>query len=177
MWWIVPVGAFRINSSMVMQTPPADVILARAASVKRRAATSSLGSSKILMSSVTVPTTTTVLPVLLPRCLTILERETGGLMVLEATNLLRMVLQKLESVLLERNLKSCWQKSKNCVKQIHFNGDKVRFRHVGGTYPHEKMLIKILAFRVLLRLFLYSASFIQVDALNESKQQVSVSER
>ena len=181
MWWIVPVGAFRINSSMVMQTPPAYVILARAASVKRRAATSSLGSSKILMSSVTVPTTTTVLPVLLPRCLTILERETGGLMVLEATNLLRMVLQKLESVLLERNLKSCWQKSKNCVKQIHFNGrancDEVRFRHAGGTYPHEKMLIKILAFRVLLRLFLYSASFIQVDALNESKQQVSVSER
>ena len=181
MWWIVPVGAFRINSSMVMQTPPAYVILARAASVKRRAATSSLGSSKILMSSVTVPTTTTVLPVLLPRCLTILERETGGLMVLDATNLLRMVLQKLESVLLERNLKSCWQKSKNYVKQIHFNGganfDEVRFRHAGGTYPHEKMLIKILAFRVLLRLFLYSASFIQVDALNESKQQVSVSER
>ena len=35
------------------------------------------------------------------------------------------------------------------------------------TYPHEKMLIKILAFRVLLRLFLYSASFIQVDALNK----------
>ena len=95
-----------INSSIVRQEPPALTILARAVSVKRRAAISSLGSSKSLMSSVTVPTTTAVLPVLSPRCLTILERDTGGLMVLEATNLLRMVLQKLDSVLLERNLKS-----------------------------------------------------------------------
>ena len=43
----------------------------------------------------------------------------------------------------------------------------VRCRQFGDTYPHEKMLIKILAFRVLLRLFLYSASFIQVDALDK----------
>ena len=64
------------------------------------------------MSSVTVPTTTTVLDVLLPRCLIILLRETGGLMVLDATSLLRMVLQKLESVRLERNLKSCANKCK-----------------------------------------------------------------
>ena len=96
-----------ISSSIVRQEPPALMILARAASVKRRAATSTLGSSKILMSSVTVPTTTTVLSVFDPRCLTILERDTGGLMVLEATNLLRMVLQNFESDLLERNLKSC----------------------------------------------------------------------
>ena len=49
-----------ISSSIVMQDPPALVILARAVSVKRRAATSSLGTSKVLMSSVTVPTTTQV---------------------------------------------------------------------------------------------------------------------
>lgn len=101
-----------MSSSIVRHEPPFLMILARADSVKRRAATSSLGISAILMSSVTVATTTTVLLVLVPRCLTILERDTGGLMVLEATNLLRMVLQKLDSVLLERNLKSltnrCW---------------------------------------------------------------------
>ena len=96
-----------MSSSIVRQDPPALVILARAPSVKRSAATSSLGSSKILMSSVTVPTTTAVRLVLSPRCLTSLLSETGGLMVLEATSLLRTVLQNLESVLLERNLKSC----------------------------------------------------------------------
>ncbi len=106
----VPEGDFMISSSIVRQDPPALVILARAPSVKRRAATSSLGRSKILMSSVTVPTTTAVRPVLSPICLTILLRDTGGLIVLEATSLLRMVLQKLDSVLLERNLKSCAQK-------------------------------------------------------------------
>lgn len=108
----VPEGHFMIISSMVRQVPPFLMILARADSVKRRAATSSLGISAILMSSVTVATTTTVRFYLVPRCLTILERDTGGLMVLEATNLLRMVAQKLDSVLLERNLKSltskCW---------------------------------------------------------------------
>ena len=107
MEWGVPEGDFMISSSIVRQDPPALVILARAASVKRRAATSSLGTSKVLMSSVTVPTMTAVLVVLEPRCLISLLRATGGLMVLEATSLLRMVLQKLESVLLERNLKSC----------------------------------------------------------------------
>ena len=99
-----------MSSSIVRQVPPDLVILARALSVKRRAAISSLGTSKVLMSSVTVPTTTTVRPVLEPRCLIILLRETGGLLVLEATSLLSTVLQKAESVLLERNLKSCSQK-------------------------------------------------------------------
>ena len=99
-----------MSSSIVRQVPPDFVILARALSVKRRAATSSAGTSIVLMSSVTVPTTTTVLEVLEPRCLIILLRETGGLLVLDATSLLRMVLQKAESVLLERNLKSYTQK-------------------------------------------------------------------
>jgi len=102
----VPEGDFMISSSIVRQDPPALMILARAASEKRRAATSSLGTSKILMSSVTVPTTTAVRDVLSPRCLTSLLRETGGRLVLEATNLLWMVLQNAESDLLERNLKS-----------------------------------------------------------------------
>ena len=65
----VPEGDFRTSSSMVMQEPPALVILARALSVKRRAATSSLGRSRTLESSVTVPTTTAVLE---------LNREGGG---------------------------------------------------------------------------------------------------
>ena len=107
----VPEGDFIMSSSIVRQDPPALVILARAASVKRRAATSSLGTSRTLMSSVTVPTITAVLVVLEPRCLISLLRATGGLMVLEATSLLRMVLQKLDSVLLERNLKSCAKKN------------------------------------------------------------------
>ena len=114
---LVPEGDFMISSSIVMQDPPALVILARAVSVKRRAATSSLGTSKVLMSSVTVPTTTQVLAVLSPRCLIILLRDTGGLMVLEATSLLRMVLQKLDSVLLERNLKSCTKKMSLVMSQ------------------------------------------------------------
>jgi hypothetical protein len=105
-----PEGDFMINSSIVRQVPPALVTLARAASVKRRAAISREGSSKSLMSSVTVPTTTAVLEVLEPRCLIILLIETGGLLVLDATSLLRTVLQKEESVLLERNLKSCTRK-------------------------------------------------------------------
>ena len=99
-----------MSSSIVRQVPPDLVILARAVSVKRRAATSSLGTSIVLMSSVTVPTTTAVLEVLDPRCLIILLIETGGLLVLDATSLLRTVLQKEESVLLERNLKSCTRK-------------------------------------------------------------------
>lgn len=39
----------------------------------------------------------------------------------------------------------------------------------GGTYSHEQMLIKILAFAILLGFVLNSASFIQVDALNKYK--------
>ena len=57
----VPDGVFMISSSIVWQDPPALVILARAASVNLRAATDNFGISPILASSVTVPTTTTVL--------------------------------------------------------------------------------------------------------------------
>merc|ERR550532_1639743 len=88
-----------MSSSRVMHFPPALVILALAATV-------SLGTSSILTSSVTVETTTTVLSLFSPRCLTSLVRERGGLLTLEETSLRRTVLVNLESVLLDKNLKS-----------------------------------------------------------------------
>merc|ERR1719242_1715882 len=95
-----------MSSSRVMHLPPALTILALAASVKRRAATVNFGTSRSLSSSVTVATTTTVLSCFFPRCLIILVSESGGLLTLDETSLRRTVLQNLESVLLERNLKS-----------------------------------------------------------------------
>lgn len=87
-----------------------------------------LGSSINLLSSVTVPTTTAILSLrtrrlrydfeslvvnvksltyfLAPRCFTNLEMETGGLLTFDASNRLKTVLEKDESVLLARNLKS-----------------------------------------------------------------------
>ena len=81
-------------------------------------------------------------------------------MVLEATSLLRMVLQKLDSVLLERNLKSCARK-KEVVSDAAETSAK---RRCSTTYSHEKMLIKILALRVLLGLLLDSATLVQINA-------------
>ena len=103
-WRNVPVGACKTSSSRVRHFPPALVILARAVSVNRRAATVSFGTSRTLRSSVTVPTTTTVLSCFVPRCLISLERESGGRLVLEATSLLRTVFVNAESVLRDRNL-------------------------------------------------------------------------
>ena len=102
--------------------------------------------------------------VLPPRCLTSLLRETGGLLTLEATSLLRMVLQKLLSVLLERNLKSCDRQTSQNKKSAGMRMD--------GTYPDEEVLIKILAFRVLLGLVLDSTSFVQIDSLCSQKRSV-----
>ena len=94
------------------------MILALAVSVNLRAATVSLGTSKILLSSVTVPTITAVLClntrsfqiiatyVFFPKFLISFESESGGLLILEERSLLRTVLANDESVLLERNLKS-----------------------------------------------------------------------
>ena len=139
----VPEGDFMISSSIVRQDPPALMILARAASEKRRAATSSLGTSKILMSSVTVPTTTAVRDVLSPRCLTSLLRETGGRLVLEATNLLWMVLQNAESDLLERNLKSyCAQNKRNRLSMhgsVHSGSvNRLRYWHLPSGEGADK---------------------------------------
>merc|ERR1719329_235559 len=98
-----PVGAFMTSSSRVMHFPPALVILALAVSVNLRAATVSFGTSRSLMSSVTVPTNTTILSCPF-KIWAILEIEMGGLLVLEEMSLLRTVLQKAASVLLVRNL-------------------------------------------------------------------------
>ena len=102
---LVPVGAFMISSSRVMHFPPAFWILALAVSVNLRAAIVIFGTSRNLLSSVTVATVTTILSFPFSSW-AILEIEIGGLLTLEATSLLRTVLQKAESVLLVRNLKS-----------------------------------------------------------------------
>ena len=102
-----------------MHFPPAAVILPLAVSVNLRAATVIFGTVRILLSSVTVPTTTAILFLLrlrgeisywfAPRCLIRREIESGGLLTFEETNLLKIVLAKVESVLLTRNLKSYTQ--------------------------------------------------------------------
>ena len=56
-----PVGALKASWSNVRHSPPDLRILARAVSVKRSAATLSLGRLYSLTSSVTVPTTTAIL--------------------------------------------------------------------------------------------------------------------
>ena len=94
------------------------MILALAVSVNLRAATVSLGTSRSLISSVTVPTTTAILSLaerfeknesyfFSPRFLTRRLTDTGGLLILDEMSLLRTVFEKAESVLLDRNLKSC----------------------------------------------------------------------
>lgn len=69
-----------------------------------------------------------------PRCLTRRLSETGGLLTLEASNLLRTVLAKAESVLLERNLKSY------TIQQVNTKG-KMNDMY----YSDEKVVVKILA--------------------------------
>ena len=49
----------------------------------------------------------------------------------------------------------------------------VSSENLSVTYSHEQVLIKILAFAVLLVLLLNSASFIQVDTLQTHTQIVS----
>jgi hypothetical protein len=58
---ILPVGARSTSWSRVRHFPPALTILALAVSVNLRAATVILGTSRSLISSVTVPTTTAIL--------------------------------------------------------------------------------------------------------------------
>merc|ERR1712083_592759 len=96
-----------MSSSRVRQVPPAPTILALALSVKRRAATVNFGTSNSLSSSVIVVTATTVLSCFFPRCLINLVSESGGLLTLDETSLRTTVLQNLDSVLLDKNLKSC----------------------------------------------------------------------
>jgi hypothetical protein len=132
------------SSSRVRHLPPALVILARAASVNLKAATFNLGQSRTLSSSVMVPMQTAILPWLAPRCFCTLEMESGGRMVLEARSLLRMVAVNLEPVLRARK--------RNNYSKI------LALQKALSTYLHEQVLVKILAFRVCLVLFLESAS-------------------
>ena len=57
----LPVGARSTSWSRVRHLPPALTILALAVSVNLKAATVIFGTSRILVSSVTVPTTTAIL--------------------------------------------------------------------------------------------------------------------
>lgn len=78
----------------MIHSPPALTILALADLVNLKAATVVFGKSKILASSVTVPTTTMVLAEA-PSCfkaLAILETETGGLLILDKNKDLKTTL-------------------------------------------------------------------------------------
>ena len=88
-----------------MHFPPALTILALADSVNLRAAMVIFGTSRSLLSSVTVATLTTILSCPF-KSWAILEIEIGGLFTLEEMSLLKTVLVKAESVLLDRNLNS-----------------------------------------------------------------------
>ena len=119
--YYLPVGAVMINSSRVMQDPPALTILALAVSVNLKAATVIFGTSRNLTSSVTEATTTatfslkqwkrisgdkyliTYYPL---RSCAIFEIEIGGLLTLEEMSLLKTVYENPDPVLLARNLKS-----------------------------------------------------------------------
>ena len=82
-------------------------------------------------------------------------------MVLDATSLLRIVLQKLDSVLLDKNLKS-YRRKKRISKCEH------------STYFNEKVLIKILAFCVFLGPVLYSSSLDQIDTLKNDSIRLEI---
>merc|ERR1719385_399868 len=103
-----PVGALRASWSKGMISPPAFKILSRAFSVTRRAQRVILGTSKILMSLVTVPTTTAIFSAL-PALFMLrasLAMDRGGRLILLMKSLLRMILLNLASDLLARNLYS-----------------------------------------------------------------------
>jgi hypothetical protein len=97
-----------------------------------------------LSSSVTVAMETAILSALAPRCFWILEMDRGGRLVLEAISLLRMVEVNLEPVLRARK--------RNNYEEM------LALQKALRTYLHEQVVVKILAFRVCLVLFLESAS-------------------
>merc|ERR1712014_204900 len=105
----LPVGALTASWSKVMiSLPPAFRILSLAFSVTRRAHTVILGTSKILMSLVTVPTQTAIFSAL-PALFMLrasLAMDRGGRLILLMKPMLRMILLNLASDLLARNLYS-----------------------------------------------------------------------
>lgn len=83
-----------------MASPPAFKMVALALAVNLKAATVAFGKLTNLLSSVIVPTTTMVLSAA-PfwfKALAILETETGGLLILDKNNCLKMTLLKEASV-------------------------------------------------------------------------------
>jgi len=96
---LLPVGALKANWSKVKTSPPAARMRALAVAVKRRAATLSLGTVRRRLSSVTVPITTMVLLLDFSEVFeTILEMETGGLLIRDMKRRRRTTLLKEESV-------------------------------------------------------------------------------
>lgn len=96
---LAPVGFSRASWSRVRALPPAARMRARAVAVNRRAAIWTLGTSSRRLSSVTVPTTTTVF-LSLPffRLALTRDRETGGRLMREVKRRRRTTLLKAESV-------------------------------------------------------------------------------
>merc|ERR1719300_1313880 len=96
------------NPTESLQLPPAFKILSLAFSVTRRAQIVILGTSKILMSLVIVPTQTATFSAF-PGFFMLRARramDSGGLLILLMKSLLKMILLNLASVLLARNLYS-----------------------------------------------------------------------
>lgn len=95
----LPVGALKANSSKVIASPPFFKIVALAPLVNLSAATVAFGKACNLTSSVTVPTTTTVLPSAFFKPLAILETETGGLLIFDKNKDFKTTLLNEASVL------------------------------------------------------------------------------
>ena len=114
-----------------------------------RAAMVILGTSRSLLSSVIVETATTILSCPL-RSRATFEMEIGGLLTLDEMSLLRTVLQKLESVLLVRNLKSY---ANNKLERVFV------------TYSDEEVQVEVLASSLLLVRICDSTRFDEINTL------------
>ena len=82
-----------------------------------------------------------------------METEIGGLLTLEEMSLLKTVLVKAESVLLERNLNSCNHENKVSVSKSL------------ETYFDKKMNIEVSASSILFVRVLNSTSFDEINTL------------
>ena len=108
----------------------------------------------------------------MPRCLTSLERDRGGLFTLEEMSLLTTVFAKVEAVLLARNLKSYKRKTQLASEhQRHrslsywIERERIRRPKAYETYSQKQVKIKIRALCVSLVSILDSSSLNQVNAL------------
>jgi len=111
------------------------------------------GTSRSLLSSVTLQTTTAILSCPFKSWATF-EIEIGGLLILEEISLLNTVLLNELSVLLDKNLNS-YKEQKNALILV-----------LASTYFDKKMLIKICASCILFVRVLNSTSFDEINSLN-----------